>query len=318
MLRYIAKRIGIAVVLVWLVSTLVFLVLHLVPGDPATMLLSSGDSAPDPSAVAELRRQMGLDQPIMTQYGAYLLGVVQGDFGASLRDGTPIAPELLLRLPRTLELILAATFIASLLGIPLGTLAAMRDGGLADRVVSIGASLSLSTPVFVVGTAAILIFAQKLGWISAGGYVPLAEDPLRHVALLLLPAGTIALSLWAVIVRMTRASVLEVLERDYVRTARAKGVPRMQILSRHVVRNAMVPVVTVIGLQMGNLLGSTVLIEYVFNWPGLSGYLVRAVEARDYPEVVGIVLLISIIFVLLNLLVDIAYAVLDPRVKLTR
>ncbi|WP_102224583.1 ABC transporter permease [Acidimangrovimonas sediminis] len=316
MARYIGQRVLVALVLIWLVSTLVFMVLHLVPGDPAELLLASGNTAPDPQAVAQLRTEMGLDRPLMVQYASYLAGIVHGDFGVSLRDGTPVAQQLMLRLPRTLELVVAATLIASVLGIPLGTLAAIRGGGLADRLVSLLASLALSTPVFVVGTGLILLFAQKLGWISAGGYVPFAQDPLRHLALLLMPAGTIALSLWAIVVRMTRASVLEVLERDFVRTARAKGLGRRRILRRHVVRNAMVPVITVIGLQMGTLLGSTVLIEYVFNWPGLSGYLVSAVEARDYPEVVGIVLTISIVFVLINLIVDIAYAVLDPRVKL--
>ncbi|WP_108257913.1 ABC transporter permease [Mangrovicoccus ximenensis] len=318
MLRYVALRVLIALVLVWLVSTLVFLVLHLVPGDPAELLLSAGNSAPDPVAVAELRAQMGLDRPVLAQYASYIADLTHLDFGVSLRDQNPIAPELALRLPRTLELILAAAVIACLIGVPLGTLAAMRDGGWSEKFVSLLASAALSTPVFVVGTTMILVFAQWLGWISAGGYVPLAEDPLRHLSLLAMPAATIALPLTAVMIRMTRASVLEVLEKDHVRTARAKGLARGPIIRRHVVRNALVPVITVLGLEMGTLIGGTVLVEYVFNWPGLSGYLVRAVEARDYPEVVGIVLVISFLFVLLNLLIDITYAVLDPRVKLAK
>lgn len=318
MLRYIAYRTAIALMLVWLVSTLVFMLLHLVPGDPAELLLSQGSIAADPAAVERLREQMGLNRPLWEQYTSYIAGLVRGDFGVSLRDGEPIAQELALRLPRTLELIVAAALIASILGVPLGTAAAIRGGGLADKVVSATASVALSTPVFVVGTIAILIFAQTLGLVPAGGYVPFRTDPVQHLTLLLMPATTIALSLWAVIVRMTRASVLEVLERDFVRTARAKGVTRSRILSRHVVRNALVPVVTVLGLQMGTLIGGTVLVEFVFNWPGLSGYLVRAVEARDYPEVVAIVLVISFIFVFLNLLVDITYAILDPRVRLVK
>ncbi|WP_138465773.1 ABC transporter permease [Poseidonocella sp. HB161398] len=318
MLRYVALRVLIALVLVWLVSTLVFLVLHLVPGDPAELLLSAGNTAPDPEAVAQLRSQMGLDRPVLAQYAAYIADLTHLDFGVSLRDQNPIAPELALRLPRTLELILAAAVIASLIGVPLGTLAAMRDGGWSEKLVSLLASAALSTPVFVVGTTLVLVFAQWLGWISAGGYVPLAEDPLRHLSLLAMPAVTIALPLTAVMIRMTRASVLEVLEKDHVRTARAKGLARGPIIRRHVVRNALVPVITVLGLEMGTLIGGTVLVEYVFNWPGLSGYLVRAVEARDYPEVVGIVLVISFLFVLLNLLIDITYAVLDPRVKLAK
>ncbi|WP_172327147.1 ABC transporter permease [Mangrovicoccus sp. HB161399] len=318
MLRYVALRVLIALVLVWLVSTLVFLVLHLVPGDPAELLLSAGNTAPDPEAVAQLRSQMGLDRPVLAQYASYIADLTHLDFGVSLRDQNPIAPELALRLPRTLELILAAALIASLIGVPLGTIAAMRDGGWSEKLVSLLASAALSTPVFVVGTTLVLVFAQWLGWISAGGYVPLAEDPARHFALLAMPAATIALPLTAVMIRMTRASVLEVLEKDHVRTARAKGLARGPIIRRHVVRNALVPVITVLGLEMGTLIGGTVLVEYVFNWPGLSGYLVRAVEARDYPEVVGIVLVISFLFVLLNLLIDITYAVLDPRVKLAK
>lgn len=318
MLRYIAYRSAIALMLVWLVSTLVFMLLHLVPGDPAELLLSQGSIAADPAAVERLREQMGLNRPLWEQYTSHIAGLLRGDFGVSLRDGEPIAQELALRLPRTLELIAAAALIATVLGVPLGTAAAIRGGGLADKVVSAMASVALSTPVFVVGTIAILIFAQNLGLVPAGGYVPFRTDPVQHLTLLLMPAMTIALSLWAVIVRMTRASVLEVLERDFVRTARAKGVSRQRILSRHVVRNALVPVVTVLGLQMGTLIGGTVLVEFVFNWPGLSGYLVRAVEARDYPEVVAIVLVISFIFVFLNLLVDITYAILDPRVRLVK
>lgn len=318
MLRYVTQRTGTAVLLVWLVATLVFMLLHLVPGDPAEMLLSQGGIAPDPAAVAALREKMGLNDPILVQYAGYIGGLLRGDLGYSLQDGQSVAAEVALRLPRTLELILAAALIATLPGVPLGTLAAMRAGGPADRIIGLAASGALSTPVFVVGSLAILLFAQTLRIIPAGGYVPFADDPLQHIKLLLLPATTIALSLWAVIVRMTRSSVLEVLERDFVRTARAKGLTPRRIIGAHVVRNALVPVVTVLGLQMGTLLGGTVLVEFVFNWPGLSGYLVRSVEARDYPEVVGIVLTISILFVFLNLLVDLTYAFLDPRVRLGR
>ncbi len=167
----------------------------------------------------------------------------------------------------------------------------------------------------MVGTVAILVFAQKLRWTPAGGYVPFARDPVQHLILLASPAGTIALGLGAVIFRMTRSAVLEVLGRDYVRAAQAKGLAPARIVLHHVVRGALVPVVTVLALHLGTLLGGTVLVEFLFNWPGLSGYLVRAVEARDYPEVVGIVLVISVLLVILNLVVDLLYAVLDPRVR---
>ncbi|MGB3555061.1 MAG: ABC transporter permease [Jannaschia sp.] len=318
MLRYVAYRSVVAIFLVWVVVTVVFLLLHLIPGDPAELLLSQGSIAADPQAVAALRERMGLNEPIMTQYLDHLGGVLTGDLGASFRDGAPVAEQIALRLPRTLEVIVAAALIAIAAGVPLGTYAAIRADGKADAVVSFLSSAALSTPVFVVGSVVILIFAQQLRILPAGGFVPFSEDPVEHLKLLMLPAGTVALALWAVITRMTRASVLEVLQRDYVRTARAKGLSRGPILRRHVVRNALIPVLTVLGLEMGTLIGGTVLVEFVFNWPGLSGYLVAAVDARDYPEVVGIVMTISILFVFLNLAVDIVNAALDPRISLAR
>lgn len=315
MLGYAARRSVVALGLVWVVATLVFLVIHLIPGDPAELLLSQGGFAPDPAAVAELRERLGLDRPLPEQYLAYLGGLAHGDLGRSLLDEHPVAGEIALRLPRTLELILAAAALAVAIGLPLGTLAALRAGGLGDRVLSVLAGVAMSVPVFVIGTLAVLAFAQKLRWVSAGGFTPFDRDPLGHLALLAMPAATIAIGLAAVVFRMTRSSILEVLGRDYVRTAVAKGVAPLRIVIHHVVRNALIPVVTVLALHLGTLLGGTVLVEYVFNWPGLSGYLVNAVEARDYPEVMGIVLVISVLFVLLNLAVDLLYALLDPRVR---
>ncbi|MEM0907520.1 MAG: ABC transporter permease [Pseudomonadota bacterium] len=317
MLSYVAQRVGVALVMVWLVATLVFLLLHIIPGDPAVLLLSSGSTAPDPQAVEALRRQLGLDQPITTQYADYIVGILQGDLGVSLRDGTPVAEQIARRLPRTLELIVAAAILAVGIGIPVGVRAATRAGGLTDKIASGASALALSTPVFVTGTLAILLFAQTLRIAPAGGYVPFADNPMRHLGLLILPASTVALPLCAVVIRMTRSAVLEVLERDFVRAVRARGVAPRRIMTRHVLRAALVPVVTVTGLELGTLLGGTVLVEFVYNWPGLSGFLVSAVEARDYPEVVGIVLTISALFVALNLFVDLLNAVLDPKVRLS-
>lgn len=318
MLRYIAFRSIVALFLVWVVVTSVFLLLYLIPGDPAELLLSQGSIAADPAAVEALRERMGLNEPLWQQYLDHLGGVLTGDLGASFRDGAPVIEQIATRLPLTLEVIVAAALIATSIGVPLGTYAAIHANSLADNVISFFASAALSTPVFVVGTVVILIFAQQLQILPAGGFVPFFEDPFGHVQLLLLPAGTVALSLLAVITRMSRASVLEVLQRDYVRTARAKGVMRDRILRRHVVRNALIPVLTILGLEMGTLIGGTVLVEFVFNWPGLSGYLVAAVDARDYPEVVGIVMTISILFVFLNLVIDVINAALDPRISLVR
>lgn len=314
-MRWLLRRIGVSIALAWIVATIVFMTLHLVPGDPAEILLSTGGVAPDAAAVAELRERLGLERPLMDQYGSFLMGLTRGDLGTSLVDEYPVLDEIVLRLPRTLELILAGTLIAVVIGIPAGTYAALHRGGVFDRIASGTAALLLAVPVFVLGTLLVLLLAQMLRWMPAGGYVPLAQNPGQHLTLLALPAVAIAKGLAAVVFRMTRASVLDALSRDYVRTARAKGISPRRVLLRHVVRNAMTPVLTVLGLHMGTLLGGTVLVEYVFNWPGLSTPLLRAVEARDYPMVVGIVLTISGLFLLINLIMDLLYAALDPRIR---
>ena len=314
-MRWFLRRIATCLVLAWAVSLVVFMTLHIVPGDPAELLLSTGGIAADPVAVKELRIKLGLERPILDQYLSFLGGVTRGDLGTSLVDEFPVTKEIALRLPRTLELILAGTLIAVVLGIPAGTYAALHRGGLFDRIVSGAAALLLAIPVFVVGTLLVLVLAQMLKLMPAGGYVAFAQDPAKHLILLTLPAIAIAKSLAAVVFRMTRASVLDALSKDFVRTARAKGLAPSRVLLRHVIRNSLTPVVTVLGLHMGTLLGGTVLVEYVFNWPGLSTPLLRAVEARDYPMVVGIVLTISGLFLLINLVMDLIYAALDPRVR---
>lgn len=312
---WMAKRVGVSLLLVWVVASIVFLAIHMVPGDPAELLLSQGGAAPDASAVEQLREQLGLDRPLMEQYIGSVGQLMRGNLGESLQDGSPVAEEVLRRLPRTLELIGAAAVLALAAGLPLGLLAALRPGGAADRVFSLLSALGLALPVFVLGTLLVLLFAQTLRWMPAGGYVPLAQAPGRHLQLLAMPAATIAAGLFATVFRMTRAAVLDVSWRDYVRTAQAKGLPRRRVLTRHVLRNALMPVVTVVALHLGTLLGGTVLVEYVFNYPGLSGMLVDAVNARDYPAVQGIVLVISVLFVSLNLGVDLLYAALDPQVR---
>jgi peptide/nickel transport system permease protein len=314
-LVYLVKRLIISAGLVWLVATLIFLALYLVPGDPAEMLLSGGGVQPDRALVENLREKLGLHRPLMEQYLAYLGNLARFDLGVSFQDEAPVAAEVAKRLPRTLELILAAVVLALSIGMPIGIRAAIERNGPVDRAASYAASLFQSVPVFVIGTLFVLVFATKLRWVPAGGFVAFSANPSQHLLQLLMPSVTIAIPLSAVVFRMTRTAVLETLDREWVRTARANGLPESQVMRRHVVRNALGPVVTIVGLQMGTLLGGTVLVEYVFNWPGLSGYLVRAVEQRDYPEVRGIVLVISILFVMLNLIVDVLYAVIDPRVR---
>ena len=310
------KRVAVSLVLVWVVASIVFLAIRFVPGDPAELLLAQqGGAAPSPAAVAALHHQLGLDRPISTQYVGEMRALLHGDLGNSLQDDSPVINEITDRLPRTLELIVAATLIAILLGVPAGLFAALRPGRGFDRLASTFAATGLAVPIFVVGTLFVLVFAQTLHWLPAGGYVSFSDSPLRHVETVLMPALTIALGLFATVFRMTRVAVIDVNRRDFVRTARAKGAPRCRVLLRHVLRNALMPVVTIVALNFGSLLGGTVLVEYVFNYPGLSGLLVDAVNARDYPEVQGVILVISVLFVTLNLLVDLLYGVLDPRVR---
>lgn len=312
---WLTRRALLTLLTAWLVATIVFMALHMVPGDPAELLLSSSGAMPDPAAVAELREKLGLDQPLLTQYGRFLAGLVRGDLGTSLVDDYPVLQEIALRLPRTLELIFAGTLIAVVFGVPAGVYAAIHRGGAFDRAASWVTALLLAVPVFVVGTLLVLVFAQMLRLMPAGGFVAFSQDPAQHLKLLALPAVAIAKGLAAVLFRMTRAATLDALAHDYVRTARAKGLAPGRVLVVHVLRNAMNPVVTVLGLQMGTLLGGTVLVEYVFNWPGLSTPLLRAVEGRDYPMVVGIVLTISVLFLLINLVVELLHAAIDPRVQ---
>jgi peptide/nickel transport system permease protein len=314
-MAYVLQRVATSLGLIWLVASIVFLAIRLVPGDPAEILLSQGGMAPDPAAVAQLREQLGLDRPIFAQYVLDFRQLLSGGLGRSLVDDSPVATDIGERLPRTLELIAAATVFAVVIGVPGGMLAALRRGGVADRGAAWLAALALATPVFVVGTLMVLLFAQTLHWVPAGGTVSLATDPARHFLLLAMPAIAIGLGLAASVFRMTRAAVLEVAGRDYVRTAHAKGVRPERVWLRHVLRNALAPIVTVVALNLGTLLGGTVLVEYVFNYPGISGLLIDAVNARDYPIVQGVVLVISILLVLLNLCVDLLYAVLDPRIR---
>lgn len=314
-MAWLLRRLGMSLLLVWVVASIVFLGIHMVPGDPAELLLSQGGTTPDAGAVAELRAQLGLDLPLARQYLTRMQGLLTLDLGRSIQDDSAVIDSIARCLPRTLELIAAATLMALVIGIPAGTLAALRRGRLFDRAASALAGLALAVPVFVVGTLMVMLFAQILRWVPAGGYVPFARDPGQHLMLLAMPAFAIGIGLAAVMFRMTRTAVLDVMGRDYVRTARAKGVAPGRVLRAHVVRNALMPIITVLALHIGNLLGGTVLVEYVFNWPGLSGMLVAAVSARDYPEVVGIVLVTSMLFVAINLAVDIAYGLLDPRVR---
>lgn len=316
MTGFLLRRIATAVAMLWVVGTIIFSMLMIVPGDPAELLLTSGGGAVSEEAIANLRTKMGLDRPVLEQYATFLFHAAQLDFGASIVDSTSIGETIATRLPRTLELIIGAALLALAIGIPAGTYAGLHDRGRFDTVASGINAVLTSVPGFVIGTVLIYVFAQSLGLLPAGGYVPFAQSPIGHLKVLILPTVTVALHLLTVIFRMTRASVLEMRAHDWVRTARAKGLARKLVVRRHILRNALGPVVTVVGLQLGVMLGSTVLVEFVYNWPGLSGFLVSAVEQRDYPTVRGVILVVAALFILINLAIEIIYSILDPRVRL--
>jgi len=317
MAGFVLRRALTALVMLWVVGTIVFSVLFLVPGDPAELLLTSGGSTATQEAIHNLRVKMGLDRPVAAQYVTFVADTAKLDFGRSLIDDTPVSTTIAQRLPRTLELIFAAAVIALGTGIPAGTYAGLNAGGRFDRIVSGLNALLISVPGFVTGTLFIYFFAQFLGVLPAGGYVAFFQHPWMHLQMLILPAVTVALHLFSIIFRMTRASVLEMRSHDWVRTAVAKGLRRRLVVRRHVLRNALGPVVTVVGLQMGILLGSTVLVEFIYNWPGLSGYLVTAVEQRDYPTVRAVILTVAAIFIAINFVVEVIYSLLDPRIRLS-
>ena len=316
MLAFISRRMAAAAAMLLVIGTIIFSLLIIVPGDPAELLLSTGGGSATPEAIANLRSNMGLDKPVMVQYATFIYNTARLDFGTSIVDNGSISSAIALRLPRTLEIIVVGAILALLLAIPTGTAAGLRAGGKFDIAASAVNALLTSVPGFVVGTLFIYFFAQLLGWLPAGGYVARATNPLQHLQMLILPSLTVGLHLATIVFRMTRASVLEMRGHDWVRTAVAKGLRRKQVVRRHILYNALGPIITVVGLQLGILLGSTVLVEFVYNWPGLSGLLVSAVEQRDYPTVRAVILTVAAIFIGINMVIDILSSLLDPRIRL--
>ncbi|MBS7699906.1 MULTISPECIES: ABC transporter permease [unclassified Chelatococcus] len=309
------RRIAQSMVMLWVVVSLVFLSINMVPGDPVELLLAQDGASPDPATVEMVRDQLGLNRPLHEQYIQKITDILHLNLGTSIVDESSVGAEIARRLPRTLELIAAAGLLSLLIGIPTGVLAALRPNGLFGRIATFAAGTAQSIPVFILGSLLVVAFAQLLGWLPAGGFVSFERDPGKHLILLIMPAATIAIGLSAIVFRITRASMLDVLPLDFVRTARAKGVPARRVLVRHALRNALMPVITVFALQLGGLLAGTVLVETVFNWPGLSGMLVTGVNTRDYPVVTGVIVVVAAFYIGLNLLVDIVYGLTDPRVR---
>jgi peptide/nickel transport system permease protein len=292
----------------------VFLLIRLVPGDVVTQLIGL-EATISPQRVDELRRLFGLDRSLPVQFAEYAGGVLRGDLGTSLRTGLPVGRELLRRFPVTIELAALGLLVAVAIGLPVGVLAAVRRGRAADYVATGFVMLGLSIPSFWLAVLLILLFALRLGWLPPTAYVSPAESLAGNLVHMILPALSVGLVLAAAITRIVRSSLLEVLGRHYVRTARAKGVPEPSVVMRHAMRNALIPVVTVIGLQFGTLLGGTVIIEQIFGLPGVGRYALEGINLRDYPVIQGAVLTIAMAFVFVNLAIDTAYGFIDPRIR---
>ncbi len=316
MSRYVAVRLLAALPTLIGVSLLTFLFIRLIPGDAIAARLGTS-TALTPEQLASLRAYFGLDQPLPVQYWTWLSSLLRGDAGYSIRTGRPVIVEIAERLPVTLELAAAATLIAVFIGTPLGLLSAMRPGTRVDLATRIGGLIGLSLPSFWLGTLIIVLFSLYLRWLpNTGGYVDFVQDPLGNLRLLLFPAITLGVALAAATMRMTRSAMLDVLGADYVRTARAKGLQASLIVRRHVLKNGLIVVVTLLGIQVGQLLGGAVVVEEIFSIPGVGRMLLTAIVQRDYALVQGGVLVIAILFVAVNILVDLLYGYLDPRIRL--
>jgi ABC-type dipeptide/oligopeptide/nickel transport system permease component len=303
-LRSLGKRIFYAVPVLWLVVSLVFLLIHLVPGDPVQQMLGEGAT---PGDVAALRHQYGLDLPLGEQYAHYWHGVLQGDLGRSMRMNDTVVHLILVRYPYTLQLTVAALIMALLLAIPAGVTASLHRGRWQDQALGVVSLLGLSFPGFALGPILILLVSIRLGWLPVSG-----SGSIAH---LVLPAITMGGSLAAILTRMVRTAMLEELSQDYIRTARAKGLPERTVVYRHALRNALIPILTLVGLQFGALLAGAIVTETIFSWPGIGRLTVSAISNRDYALVQGCILAVGLTYVLVNLLTDALYVVVNPRIR---
>ena len=305
MTRFLLRRLVLSVFVLWGAATVVFVAIRLAPGDPAQMLLGSSATAQD---IAALRESLGIDRPLALQYGKYLFDVARLDLGMSLRLNEPAIDVITERLPQTLRLTAAAMLIASALSFPLGITAALAARTRLDAAISVVSLLGQSVPGFWLGIMLVLVFAGGLQLLPSGG-----ADTWQH---LILPATTLGLPLLGILTRLIRSGLLEVLREDYIRTARGKGLPPRQVITRHALVNMLIPVITVMGIQLGQLLGGAVIVESVFAWPGIGRLLLDAIGNRDYPLVQAAILFITAGFLTINLAVDLSYGLLDPRIRL--
>jgi len=303
MLAFLIRRLLLTLPVVWIVVTLVFGLIHMVPGDPIAQMLGEGASIGE---VNRLRHELGLDRPFLAQYTSYIAGLFRGDLGISFRNQESVSASIVSRYPATMELAAAALAFSIMIAVPSGVISAVRRGRFIDRALGVLTLLAVSLPNFALGPMLILLLSIGLGWFPVSG-----RDGLAH---LILPAATLGGALAAITTRMVRASMLEEIHQDYVRTARAKGLPERTVLFNHALRNGLIPVITVLGLQTGTLLAGAIITETIFSWPGLGRLTVQAINARDYPLVQGCILTIALTYILINLLTDVLYSVVDPRI----
>lgn len=304
MVKYIFTRVVASVFTLWVTVTVVFFMLRLLPGDPARIFAS--DTA-TPEEVNQLRARLNLDKPLPYQYALFMAQLAHGDLGTSIRTNTSVLGEIAARLPQTIELAVSSMIIAVLIGVPAGIISAVKRNSWLDSLTSVGTLVGVAMPVYLLGLLLMMIFSVKLQWLPASGN----RDGLKS---LILPSLTIAAFSMALIARMTRSSVLEVMSKEYTTAVRAKGLTERWVILKHVLRNALIPVVTVIGLQFGTLLGGSILTETIFGWPGIGRLLTQSLTSRDYPMVQGVVMVFATCFIAVNLLVDVLYAYIDPRI----
>lgn len=314
MLFYLFRQIFLAIPALLGVLIITFLLMRAVPGDVVTQLVGLEGNVSE-ERMDEMRRMFGLDLPVHVQFKQWMGAALKGDLGSSIRTGRPILKDLGMRFPVTIELTILSLIVALLLSIPLGVIAALNRGNLLDAAISIFALLGLSIPGFFLGILLILLFSLQLRLLPPAGYVPIQESLFQNLRHMILPSVSLGLVLSAAITRIVRSSMLEILSRDYIRTARAKGLSEQKVTYRHALRNALIPVITVIGLQFGSLLGGSIIIEQVFSLPGVGRFALDGINLRDYPIVQGAVIIIAASFILVNLIVDLIYSLIDPRIR---
>jgi peptide/nickel transport system permease protein len=312
-MSYVVRRLLHMLPVLFLASIPVFLIIRLAEGDPVMMLLGVEATR---ETVQAMRERLGLDQPLWLQYWKWITGVLVGDLGRSVMSDFAVADLLRQRLPATFSLAVVAACLGSALAFPAGIVAALRRGGWFDAGVTALTSVAISIPHFWLGILLVLLFAVKLGWLPAGGYVAVTTDPVKYLKLVTLPAVTLALYIAAILARFARTSMSEVLLQDYIRTARSKGLPPGGVILKHALRNALIPAVTVLGVQFGRLMAGTIIVEVIFAWPGLGQLIMGAINNRDYTVIQGCLLVFIVMVVVSNLVTDVLYSVIDPRISL--